>query len=77
MTDCDMHEPDYPGTTTEEWDAPQQEDFETDDLSDIGSHFILVSSGFRPMSSQISNSRSWTQTIPSTRTLSRLLMVGP
>lgn len=48
MTDYETHEPDYSGTTTEDWDAPQEEDFDTDDLSDIGSHFILSASGFSP-----------------------------
>lgn len=48
MTDYDMHEPDYSGTTTEEWNAPQQEDFDTNDLSDIDDHFILSTSGFPP-----------------------------
>ena len=48
MTDYETHEPSYSGTTTEDWDAPQEEDFDTDDLSDIGSHFILSSSGFPP-----------------------------
>lgn len=48
MTDYEMHEPAYSGTTTEEWDAPQMEDFDTDDLSEIGDHFVLSSSGFPP-----------------------------
>lgn len=43
-----MHEPAYSGTTTEDWEAPQLEDFETDDLSEIDDHFILSSSGFPP-----------------------------
>lgn len=34
MTDYEMHEPEYSGTTTEEWDAPQMEDFDTADLDD-------------------------------------------
>jgi hypothetical protein len=48
MTDYETHDPEYSGTTTEEWNAPQQEDFETDDLSDIDGHFILSVSGFPP-----------------------------
>lgn len=48
MTDYDVHEPDFSGTTTEEWDEPQLEDFDTDDLSDVDDHFILSASGFPP-----------------------------
>ena len=48
MVDYDIHEPDYSGTTTEEWDAPQKEDFGTDDLSEIADHFVLSASGFPP-----------------------------
>lgn len=47
-TDYDVHEPDYAGTTTEEWDAPQQNDFGTDDLGEIADHFVLSASGFPP-----------------------------
>lgn len=46
MTEYETHEPDYSGTTTEEWDSPQKEDFDTDDLSEIDDHFVLSSSGF-------------------------------
>ena len=48
MTDYEMHEPDYSGTTTDDWDAPQEEDFDTDDLGEIADHFVLSSSGFPP-----------------------------
>ena len=48
VADYDVHEPDYSGTTTEEWSAPQKEDFETDDLSEIADHFVLSASGFPP-----------------------------
>lgn len=48
MTDYDAHDPTYSGTTTEEWSAPQENDFDTDDLSEIGGHFVLSSSGFPP-----------------------------
>lgn len=48
MADYNVHDPNYSGTTTDEWSAPQQEDFNTDDLSEIGGHFILSSSGFPP-----------------------------
>ncbi|MDF9747235.1 hypothetical protein [Natrinema salsiterrestre] len=48
MTDYDMHEPDFSGTTTDEWDEPELEDFDTDDLSEVGEHFILSASGFPP-----------------------------
>ena len=48
MTDYEMHEPEYAGTTTEEWESPQMEAFDTDDLSEIGTHFVLSASGFPP-----------------------------
>ncbi|MFC7239253.1 hypothetical protein ACFQS4_13625 [Saliphagus sp. GCM10025317] len=48
MTDYEMHEPDFSGTTTENWDDPQLEDFDTDDLDEVADHFILSSSGFPP-----------------------------
>ena len=48
MTDYEVHEPDYSGTTTEDWEAPQKNDFDTDDLSEIADHFVLSASGFPP-----------------------------
>lgn len=48
MTDYERHEPSYSGTTTEEWHAPQLEDFDTDDLSAVADHFVLSASGFPP-----------------------------
>ncbi|WP_254542767.1 hypothetical protein [Halomarina pelagica] len=48
MTDYEVHEPDYSGTTTEEWSAPREGDFDTDDLSAIDDHFVLSASGFPP-----------------------------
>ncbi|UTF52911.1 hypothetical protein [Natronosalvus rutilus] len=48
MTDYDYHEPDFSGTTTEDWDDPQLEDFDTDGLDEVADHFILSSSGFPP-----------------------------
>lgn len=48
MTDYAMHEPEYSDTTTEEWDDPQMNDFETDDLSEIDDHFVLSATGFPP-----------------------------
>lgn len=46
MTDYSVHEPTFSGTTDDEWNAPEEKDFDTDDLSDIASHFVLSSSGF-------------------------------
>ena len=43
-----MHEPEFDGTTTEEWDRPQLNDFDTDALSAVDDHFILSTSGFPP-----------------------------
>ena len=48
MTDYEIHEPDYAGTTTDAWDSPQENDFKTDDLSEIATHFVFSSSGFPP-----------------------------
>jgi len=48
MTDYEIHEPDYSGTTTDEWDSPQENDFGTDDLGEIAAHFVLSSAGFPP-----------------------------
>ncbi|WP_049929256.1 hypothetical protein [Halopiger goleimassiliensis] len=48
MIDYEYHEPSFSGTTTEEWDDPQLEDFETDDLSEVAEHFVLSASGFPP-----------------------------
>ena len=48
MTDYKLHAPRYSGRTTEDWNAPQMEDFDTDDLSEIDGHFLLSASGFPP-----------------------------
>lgn len=48
MVDYEVHEPEFEGTTTEEWDRPQLNDFDTDDLSEVADHFVLSSSGFPP-----------------------------
>ncbi|WP_336362375.1 hypothetical protein [Halalkalicoccus salilacus] len=48
MSDYEMHEPDYSDTTEEDWDDPQLNDFETDDLGEVADHFVLSSSGFPP-----------------------------
>lgn len=45
MTSYDVHTPEYDGTTEGDWDAPQEHDFDTDDLSTIADHFVLSSSG--------------------------------
>lgn len=46
MTDYDVHEPDYSNTTEEDWDSPEENDFDTDDLGEIADHFVLSASGF-------------------------------
>ena len=46
--DYELHRPDYSGTTTDDWSAPQMNDFDTDDLDEIADHFLLSSSGFPP-----------------------------
>lgn len=48
MTDYALHEPAYSGTTDEDWDDPQLNDFPTDDLSEVAEHFLLSASGFPP-----------------------------
>lgn len=48
MPDYEMHDPEYSGTTTDEWSAPQLEDFDTDDLGAVADHFVLSASGFPP-----------------------------
>lgn len=48
MSSYESHEPSYDGTTTDDWDAPREHDFDTDDLGDIADHFVLSSSGFPP-----------------------------
>ncbi|WP_306054447.1 hypothetical protein [Natronococcus wangiae] len=48
MTDYEMHDPEFSGTTTDEWDEPQLEDFDTDDLSEVADRFVLSASGFPP-----------------------------
>lgn len=46
MTEYSVHEPEFGGTTDDDWSAPEGRGFETDDLSDTASHFVLSSSGF-------------------------------
>ncbi|WP_101295124.1 hypothetical protein [Halegenticoccus soli] len=46
MSDYEVHEPEFSGTTTDDWSAPQENDFDADDLSEIAAHFVLSSSGF-------------------------------
>lgn len=48
MADYELHEPEYSGTTTADWDAPEKADFDTDDLGEIADHFLLSASGFPP-----------------------------
>ena len=48
MPDYAVHEPEYSGTTEEDWDDPQLNDFDTDDLGEVADHFVLSASGFPP-----------------------------
>jgi hypothetical protein len=48
MTDYEIHAVSYSGTTTEDWDAPRESDFDADDLSVVDDHFLLSESGFPP-----------------------------
>ncbi|WP_435155589.1 hypothetical protein [Haladaptatus sp. DFWS20] len=46
MMNYSVHEPEFDDTTDDDWSAPQENDFDTDDLSEIASHFVLSASGF-------------------------------
>lgn len=48
MPSYDLQTVDYDDTTTDDWDAPREHDFDTDDLDAIADHFLLSSSGFPP-----------------------------
>ncbi|MCU4743223.1 hypothetical protein [Natronoglomus mannanivorans] len=48
MPNYEHHEPEFSGTTTDEWEEPRLEDVDTDDLSAVADHFVLSSSGFPP-----------------------------
>jgi cation transport regulator ChaB/TolA-binding protein len=41
-----VHQPSWSSTTAGEWSKPAMEHFDTDDLSDIGEHFVVSTSGF-------------------------------
>lgn len=43
-----MHDVEFTGTTERSWDAPDMEDFDTDDMSEIDNHFLISMSGFPP-----------------------------
>ena len=46
-----LHDPTYSGTTDEQSEAQLDlNDFDTDDLSEIGGHYLLSESGFPPES---------------------------
>jgi len=44
----EMHEVEFDGVTTEEWNPVSMDDFETDDLEEISKHFMVSESGFPP-----------------------------
>ena len=48
MPDYAVHDVSYDGTTTDDWSAPREGDFDTDDLSTIAEHFLLSETGFPP-----------------------------
>jgi len=48
LQDYEMHVPDWSGTTEAEWSSPDMEDFNTDDLSEIASHFLISETNFPP-----------------------------
>jgi hypothetical protein len=46
MTDYDIHRPSFSNTSKTEWEFPTEDNFDTDDLSEIADCFLLSSSGF-------------------------------
>lgn len=48
LQDLEIHEPEFSDTADQEWNSPDMEDFDTDDLSEIDDHFIVSRSGFAP-----------------------------
>jgi len=50
MTEYEVHGVGYSDTTEEDWDDPQLNDFQTEDLGEVADHILLSSSGFPPES---------------------------
>jgi hypothetical protein len=48
LQEYEMHEPNWSGTTERDWNRPDMEDFDTDDLGEIADHFLISESGFPP-----------------------------
>lgn len=48
MPGYEVHEPEFEDATDEDWDRPQLNDFDTDDLSEVDDHFVISESGFPP-----------------------------
>lgn len=48
VADYALHEPEYSGTTDDDWDDPQLNDFPTDDPDEVADHFLLSASDFPP-----------------------------
>ncbi|WP_435332865.1 hypothetical protein [Haloarchaeobius sp. TZWWS8] len=48
MSQYEVHSVEYSATTTDDWSAPAESEFDTDDLCEIADHFLLSSSGFPP-----------------------------
>jgi len=46
MTDYSVHEPDYSGTTEDDWNALRENDFDAGDPGEIAGPFVLSASGF-------------------------------
>jgi hypothetical protein len=46
LAEYEMHEVEFDGTTTKDWDGVSMEDFDTEDMGEIGNHFIASKSGF-------------------------------
>lgn len=48
LQEMEIHEPEFDDTADQEWNSPDMEDFETDDMSEIDDHFIVSDTGFPP-----------------------------
>ena len=46
MTEYAIHRPKFDETTTNDWEFPTEQNFDTDDLSAVADHFLLSASGF-------------------------------
>lgn len=48
LQEWEFHNVSWDGTTESDWSRPSKDDFDTDDLSEIDSHFLISQTGFPP-----------------------------